>query len=785
VLRVRDAQRPRLRAAPQDGRVSSGAQVAVLPAAGRRATNMLRPTAQREAARPVVRLVSFAALSGYGVIRWETLLSPAPSGRLIGLWALAVLVAGTGPLLASRRARPIAIIGGILAVLAMFALAGIPVRWITHVRITVTANAIGNGLSALPGVLLPYIGINQWVRIVTTLGAGVLLLDAGLLLAFAPRTLGDVRRAAAALPLVALAIVPCTLLEPDKPYLQGLVLFALLAAFMWGERLRVRSVTAAIALAVLAGFGAVVTAPALDEHSPWINYEAIAASLAPAHIENFNWAQTYGPLVWPTNGTEVFDVKAKRVDYWKTEDMDIFDGIAWMDGLLPSDQPEPQTSERATAEWSQLIQVTLRAMNTTDVIGAGESGPPEDINEPVVEGNSPGTWTAGANLVPGDSYLIPTYSPRPSQTQMATDRDDYSDAGLQGYLTMTLPPGKNLDAQPDIIFPPFHSSEPVQSTIALFGTDSLALVRASPYARVYNLAQRLAKQSATPYDFVRNVERYLLHGYTYDLSPPTSTYPLVSFLLDTKRGYCQQFAGAAALLLRMGGVPARVAVGFTPGTYDSATHTYVVTDKDAHAWIEVWFAGYGWVRFDPTPPTTQKANGSLNPPTVKGSGANKPKPTSGSRRVDVGGGSTAAATSHGGSPVAIVVAALVGVLLVLAAGLWFLASRRRWEPPVDELLRELERALRRSGRPVGDGVTLVALEHRFRTSPDAAEYVRTLRLARFAAANERPTPKQRRALRSYLRAGLGLGGSLRALWALPPHVAVSLPTKLRRTARLH
>lgn len=765
--------------------MSSGAQVAVLPAAGRRATHMLRPTAHREADRPVVRLVAFAALSGYGVIRWETLLSPAPSGRLIGLWALAVLVAGCGPLLASRRARPLAVIGAVLAVLVMFALAGIPVRWITHVRITVTANAIGNGLSALPSVLLPYLGINEWVRIVTTLGAGVLLLDAGLLLAFAPRTLGDVRRAAAALPLVALAIVPCTLLEPRQPYLQGVVLFALLAAFMWGERLRVHSVAAAVALAVLAGVGAVVTAPALDEHSPWINYEAIAASLAPAHVENFNWAQTYGPLVWPTNGTEVFDVKAKRADYWKTEDLNIFNGTAWMDGLLPSDQPEPQTSESATAKWTQLIQVTLRAMNTTDVIGAGESAPPQDINEPVVEGDSPGTWTAGANLVPGDSYLVPTYSPRPTATQMQTDRDDYTAGGLQGYLTMTLPPGKNLDVQPNIIFPPFHSTEPVQSTIALFGTDSLELIGASPYARAYTLAQRLAKQSATPYAFVRNVERYLLRGYKYDLSPPTSTYPLVSFLFDTKRGYCQQFAGAAALLLRMGGVPARVAVGFTSGTYDSATHTYVVTDKDAHAWIEVWFAGYGWVRFDPTPPATQTSSGSINPPAVKGSGANKAKPITGSRHEDVGSGSTPASTSHGGSAVAIVVAALVGVLLVLAAGLWFLASRRKWDPPVDALLRELERALRRSGRPIGNGVTLVTLEHRFRTSPDAAEYVRTLRLARFAAANERPTPRQRRALRSYLRAGLGLGGTVRALWALPPHLTLSLPRWIRRAAGLN
>ena len=75
------------------------------------------------------------------------------------------------------------------------------------------------------------------------------------------------------------------------------------------------------------------------------------------------------------------------------------------------------------------------------------------------------------------------------------------------------------------------------------------------------------------------------------------------------------------------------------------------------------------------------------------------------------------------------------------------------------MLAELERALARSGRPLSDGVTLSAVERRFRTSPDAAAYVRLLRLARFAGGTEVPTLRQRRALRGQLRAGLGLGGA--------------------------
>ncbi len=766
--------------------MSSG--VATLPARGRGAG--LRPRVarerERERERPLIRLAAFAALAGYGVLRWATLLSPAAAGRLFGLLVLAVAIAGAGPMLIARRARPLAILAAVFAVLAMFALAGIPVRWVTHLRIAVTARAIGNGLQALPSASVPYVGINQWVRIVNVLGAGVLLLDAGLLMAFAPRSLGDVRRAAAALPLLALAIVPTTLLRPQLPYVQGLLLFALLAAFMWGDRVRIGNAAAAGSLAALAGIVAIVAAPALDTHSPWVNYEAIAANLSPAHVESFNWAQTYGPLVWPRDGTPVLEIKAARPDYWKAENLDIFNGTAWMQGLLPGGAPQPAIPDTSIGRWTQELQVTIRAMRTTDVIAAGTAQPPSDISQSVVAGPSPGTWTTGGSLIPGDSYLVTTYSPQPTAAELAAAPNDTADPGLQSYLTMTLPPIKRIGVQPDVIFAPFHSTRPVGSTVALFGTDAAQLVRGSPYAPMYALAQRLARTASTPYAFARSIERYLSRGFVYVLNPTSSAYPLENFLFQSKVGYCQQFAGAMALLLRMGGVPARVAVGFTTGSYSAATHNYVVTDQDAHAWVEAWFAGYGWVRFDPTPagtpaskaPATSghargRGQGSVTSPTPAGHAAQSPDAAT-SGRVAVKGSSTLA------------ILAGIAVILLLAAGAAFvLASRRERERPAEELLAELERALRRTGRPVGDGVTLVALEHRFRTAPDAAAYVRAIRLARFAGSSVRPTAEQRRALRGQLRAGLGMGGALRAMWALPPLLRLPPIVPLGRTRVLN
>src|SRR5262249_27995888 len=95
-------------------------------------------------------------------------------------------------------------------------------------------------------------------------------------------------------------------------------------------------------------------------------------------------------------------------------------------------------------------------------------------------------------------------------------------------------------------------------------------------------------------------------------------------------------------------------------------------------------------------------------------------------------------------------------------------TRTSGEPSADEMLAELERALTRSGRTIAAGVMLAELERRFRTSPDAAAYIRTIRMARFAGEGRAPTTDQRRALRTQLRAGLGMGGLLRGLWALPP-----------------
>ena len=723
--------------------------------------------------RPRFQLVAFAALGLYGVIRWSTLETGAPWWRLLAALAVSVLVAGAIPNVA-RRSRLLAAPGAVLAALACLPLAGIPLAWVVHLRVAVSANAIGEGLSALPQVFVPYKGINESVRIVILLGADVLLVCAGLLSAFVRAGGGQWSRMWVALPLVVLAAVPSTLVHPRLPYLQGAVLFALLAAFLWADHVQRDQVAATLVLGALAAACATLLAPALDAHKPWIDYEALAGSFRPSAIESFDWSQGYGPLDWPRTGRPVLAVRAAHPAYWKAEDLDLFDGQAWTQGLVPGAQAAPQPSPQSIGRWSQRLEVTIRDMQTTDVIAAGLAARPMHLSQAVVPGYSPGTWTAGGELGPGDTYVTEAYTPRPTASQLAAAGRDYPDGPLADYRAIALPQTSGSFSAPQIVFPPFHSGLPVGSTIGLPTIDGYALVNAGPYARAFALARRLAGEARTPYAYVLSVERYLsaANGFSYGEHPPRRSYPLASFLFSSKVGYCQHFAGAMALLLRMGGVPARVAVGFTTGTFDSATHRWVATDLDAHAWVEAWFPSYGWVPFDPTPGAAPARSASGSIPALGGTpGRAGLVPHRGRGHTSplhaAGPSARHARASSDSFPTGPLAIALVTVLLALA-GLGLATGHRLGKVGVDRLLAELERAFARSGRPIPAGMTLAALEHRFRASQEATAYLRALRLSRFSARSEVPTPRQRRALRAQLRAGLGLWGALRALWALPP-----------------
>ncbi|WP_437723841.1 transglutaminase TgpA family protein [Sorangium sp. So ce861] len=122
--------------------------------------------------------------------------------------------------------------------------------------------------------------------------------------------------------------------------------------------------------------------------------------------------------------------------------------------------------------------------------------------------------------------------------------------------------------------------------------------------RVLELAQRWTQGLERPADRARAVQDRLRTEYRYDLASPSgaNAQPLDHFLFESKRGHCEFYSTAMAILLRAVDVPTRNVTGFVGGTYNRFGRFYAVRQGDAHSWVEVFLDGEGWQTFDPTPP---------------------------------------------------------------------------------------------------------------------------------------------------------------------------------------
>ena len=121
--------------------------------------------------------------------------------------------------------------------------------------------------------------------------------------------------------------------------------------------------------------------------------------------------------------------------------------------------------------------------------------------------------------------------------------------------------------------------------------------------RVVRLAREWSHDARSSRDAAQLVEHHLRTEYRYDLDSPSGAAknPLDHFLFESKRGHCEFYSTAMAVLLRTIGIPTRNVTGFVGGTYNRFGHFYAVRQGDAHSWVEVYLDGIGWTLFDPTP----------------------------------------------------------------------------------------------------------------------------------------------------------------------------------------
>ncbi|HEV7495488.1 transglutaminaseTgpA domain-containing protein [Baekduia sp.] len=721
-----------------------------------------------------LRLATFAALGLFGGAHWAGIVRPGAGGDLLGLFLIAlaagIVAAAAGEVLTTRGRRIAAMSAIVLAALALILLvAGVPLWYLRPDRWDTLSVNIANAIATLPELRMPYRGTDPWVRTVLISGGGVLLL-AGAILALAPRP----KTFAATLCLGVLYVVAIIEHRPSHPYLDGILFSLLLGAMLWGERLSSREAPAAATIGVVAVLGSALLAPHLDSPRPWVDYEALAEALQGGKTTTFTWNHSYGPLNWPRDGLEIARVRARGDLYLKTANLEDFDGREWRQakGVL-SGGADTQFARRHP-NWTQTIHVTVKGLKSRQFLVAGTTTVVNRSSKDVVPA-TPGTFqVSGKPLRRGDSYDAVVYVPTPGTVELHSAGVDYPYYVIR-QLAVELPSQPGIGPV-EVHFAPWGSNAAsVARAASGFGIiDADQALSASPYAREYALAQELSGATTDPYDYVRKVIARVQRDARYTEAPPSPgrLEPLDAFLFRDHAGYCQYFAGATALLLRMGGVPARVVAGFSPGSRDGATH--VIRDLDAHSWVEAYFPRLGWVTFDPTPGDSPARSQQTDTVSVA-STAPKPKgraASTGDRLSDPRAGGAAAAAGGGGIGLGAWLV-LGGVALALVAGAAMMAVRRRRQlaRSGDPELEELRLALQRSGRGILPELTLAKVEGMLRGSDGASGYVASLRVARYGAGGPSPTPRQRRALRRELAAGLGLGGRIRALWALPPRSA--------------
>lgn len=527
-----------------------------------------------------------------------------------------------------------------------------------------------------------------------------------------------------------------------------------------------------------AGAGARPSEAALD----WQSWDLFGESRA-ARTVTLVWTSNYGGIEFPAAKTTVLRVTAPRRSlYWRATTLDAFTGDRWIEALyatgmsdaegpLPRDPLLP-AGAAARAGWVEQ-KVDVRALVDDHVVAAGQPMEIAGGADRRIRQMSSGVMLAAGGLRQMRRYTVWSYAPAPTPAALVRSRPTYPDS-LARYLDV----GRS-------IVPPFRAPRRAAAMAAIF--DDERYVQTWPYEGMWREARRLTAESKSPYEATIRIERWLRSdgGFTYDERPPlsTGTPPLVDFLTRTRLGYCQQFAGTMALMLRYVGIPARVAVGFTSGTWKDGRWT--VTDHDAHAWVEAWFAGHGWLAFDPTP-----GRGTLTATYTNASDSAEALAALGAGRfLGRGAGGRGAATSRHGVapeaqptgrsahwllivPFAAVTAALLALALAKSSRRYRRFATRDPRGRASAARAELAAFIRDQGAPVSATASvaeLVAELRRLGVGSDA--FAAAFSRARYGppATARQAADDTRRELRrvvSILRSRLGPGRRIRGFLTL-------------------
>jgi hypothetical protein len=723
---------------------------------------------------PTLAILAFTVVALLSGLRFAALVTGPSTLRVVGMCAVAAAMAGcigasaSAPLPSGAR---VALRLALVALGAWLSLrcAGFSTHelWPSHWGLL--TRELKLGANQLDG-LWPYAGNSPQARlaIASCIAAAVLPAAA---LAFWPAGTHASAPRLAALALLLLLYVTAASNEPRTEWpLQGLVLLLALYLWAWSSRAR-RAVDARAAAWMIVGAVVCVSGSvALASGRPLISYRSWNPFGEPAPPTAFDWNQSYGPLQWPSSGQTMVLVAASAPHLWRATELDSFDGLRFLNsGHAP---PEVQGLDELSRnrQWVTSATFTVRGLSSSLLLSPGQilsTGITGSSLPRLQAGAADGTQALTATVPTDAHYTITAYAPDPSPAELRLAPRAFPPQYLP-YVQFALP----SPSSPMLTSPTSAATAPGR-----------ALLENSPYAGVYALARRLARSASNEYDVTQRLMAFFAHGFTYNTDPPSHRYPLAAFLLSDRVGYCQQFSGAMTLMLRMDGIPARVAAGFTTGSRKSTGGPYLVTARDAHSWVEVFFPHIGWVVFDPTPtqPTRSALRGEAGArltPAQASAAARRRSPSAQAHYTRATGSTKRQkrADRLSGALWASLAGALLLLLALLSASLLHRRRRQREQSSGahgEAAIAELLRALERLGLTAAPDATLLDIETQLHSShgSHAGHYVHLLSNLRYApAADAPPSPRERRLLRSALTAGRGPLAHARGLFALPPRL---------------